>query len=306
MSKVNAALQNLPQATRTRRATRAFLPRAARNWLRSPSVSARWAWDQCKFFLGARTSVEMRPGWWLTCHPAAYRCAYFAQKNDPEQVAEFDGFVRHASPGMILFDVGAHFGLFSLAALHFGGPRAQAVAVDPSPVASRLMNTQARLNHSGDRLQVIQASAADVSGWQNMVAVGVSASGYYVAPPQGHPQSELSRTRAVTLDGIVADLGIRPTHIKIDVEGDEAAVLRGGKKTLSQTPGPILFLEIHNEIVRGLGENPDATLKLLSDYGYETFTSDDAPIDDDEILSRTLIRIIARKGKTGEQASLLT
>lgn len=237
----------------------------------------------------------MRPGWSLTCHPAAYRCAYIAQKSDPEQVAEFDGFVRHASPGMILFDIGAHFGLFSLAALHFGGPTALAVAVDPSPVAIRLMNTQARLNHSGDRLQVIQASAGDVSGWQNMVAVGVSASGYYVAPPQGHPESELSRTRAVTLDGIVADLEIRPTHIKIDVEGYEAAVLRGGKETLSQTPGPILFLEIHNEIVRGLGENPDATLKLLSDYGYETFTSDDAPINDDEILSRPLIRIIARK-----------
>ena len=81
----------------------------------------------------------MRPGWLITCHPAAYRCAYHLQINDPEQVLEFDNFIDNSFQGMVLFDVGAHFGLFSLAALHYGGPGSRAIAVDPSPIAVRFL-----------------------------------------------------------------------------------------------------------------------------------------------------------------------
>jgi hypothetical protein len=35
----------------------------------------------------------LRPGWFLVHHPSAFRFAYFAQQNDPDQVTEFDGFV---------------------------------------------------------------------------------------------------------------------------------------------------------------------------------------------------------------------
>jgi hypothetical protein len=86
-----------------------------------------------------------------------------------------------------------------------------------------------------------------------------------------------------------------PTHIKIDVEGCEAAVLRGGRKTLSQPSGPLLFVEIHNEMVRLLGGDPRETLSLLRDFGYRTFTANDLPIDDEGILSEPLIRIMAKK-----------
>jgi FkbM family methyltransferase len=282
-------------AAQAKKVTRAFVPRAVRNWLRSPTASARWAWDNVKFSCGVKKVVQLRPGWSLVCHPAAYRCAYYAQESDPEQVAEFDGFIDNSSEGMLLLDVGAHFGLFSFAALHYGGPKARAIAVDPSPTAVNLMNVQAKLNRSANRVQIIQAAVNDEAGWHNMLAVGVLASGYYVAPTAGHPASELSRIRAVTLDGIARELQVSPTHIKIDVEGYEAAVLRGGREILSQTPAPILFVEIHNEIVSGLGKNPAETLGLLRDYGYRTFASDGSAISDDEILSQSLIRVVAKR-----------
>jgi hypothetical protein len=135
----------------------------------------------------------------------------------------------------------------------------------------------------------------DHEGWESMVAVGVLASGYYVAPTNGHPASELSQTKSVTLDGMVDELSVVPTHIKIDVEGYEAAVLRGGRKTLSQSPAPIVFIELHNEIVRELGGNPAETLSLLRDYGYQAFTFDGLVINDAAILSKPLIRVIAKK-----------
>lgn len=285
----------LPLTTPAKRAARSFVPRAARNWLRSPSASAKWAWDSVKFLVGAKKVVQMRPGWSVTCHPAVYRCAYYAQNNDPEQIAEFDGFIRKASPGMTLLDIGAHFGLFSLAALHYGGPKARAIAVDPSPVAVSLLNTQAKLNHSTERLQIVQAAVSDRAGSESMIAVGVLANGYYVAPSEHYPASELSHTRSITLDGIVDELKVIPTHIKVDVEGYEAAVLRGGHKLLSRTSAPLLFIEIHNEIVSSLRGDPEETVVLLRDYGYRTFMSNDLPITADEILRRPLIRVVAEK-----------
>lgn len=274
---------------------RAIVPRGVRNWLRSPGRSVRWAWDEVKHAAGANQTIEMRSGFSPVCHPGVYDFAYHLQHTDPDQVEEFDGFIKYARPEMVLLDIGAHFGLFSLAALHYGGPQALAVAVDPSPTAVRIVKIQARLNNVSERLQVIRASVSDRAGWQSMIAVGVLASGYYVAPLDGYPESELSQTKSVTLDGLVDELRVTPTHIKIDVEGSEAAVLRGGRKTLSQTSAPILFLEIHNEIVGSLGGNPLETLDLLRDYGYETFTAEDLPLDSDKILSEPLIRIIARK-----------
>lgn len=282
-------------AAQAKKMMRAVVPRVMRNWLRSPAASARWVWDNVKFSCGVTQVVQLRPDWSLIAHPAAYRCAYYAQESDPEQVAEFDGFINNASEGMLLLDVGAHFGLFSFAALHYGGPKARAIAIDPSPIAVNLMNIQARLNQSADRVQIIQAAVNDVAGWHSMVAVGVQASGYYVAPPTGHPVSELSQTRSVTLDGIIDELKVVPTHIKIDVEGYEAAVLRGGHRILSQTPAPIIFIEIHNEIVRDQGRNPAETLVQLRDYGYQTFTSEGTAISDDAILSKPLIRLIAKQ-----------
>lgn len=214
--------------------------------------------------------------------------------NDPEQVTELDGFISNCRPGMVLFDIGAHFGLFSLAALHYGGPNARAIAVDPSPTALRIMSIQAQLNHVTDRLSMVQASAGERTGWQDMVAVGVLAGGYFVAPTRDHTARELTHTRQVTLDSLVKDFGVTPTHIKIDVEGYEAAVLRGGGETLSRATA-VLFVELHNQMVSERGGDPQETLTLLKSSGYQALTARGNRIMEEDILSRPLIRIIARK-----------
>lgn len=285
-----------------KRIVRACAPRAVRNWLRSPAKSAAWVWNEARHAAGACEVVEMRPGWRLRSHPSAYRFAYFAQHRDPAQVAEFDAFVEDCRPGMRLFDLGAHFGLFSLAALHYGGRTARAVAVDPSPTAARMLRVQARLNGVEDRLTVVDASVGEhANGWREMVSAGVHGAGYYLAP-EDHAGGELTRTRATTLDRLADESGLAPTHVKIDVEGYEAPVLRGGRRVLSRDDAPALFLELHNEIVKTQGGDPRESLDLLDVYGYRVRDFGGSPVSRDFILAQPLIRVVARKAGEGPRS----
>lgn len=274
---------------------RLCLPRNLRNWLRSPAKSCRWATDEILYAIGATSIVEIRADWSLKCHPAAYRLAYYNQHDDAEQVAEFDAFISNAQGEMVLFDVGAYFGLFSLAAIHYGGARARAFAIEPSPTATRIIEIQARLNQVNDRLSIIQASANNQAGWHEMVSVGVIAGGYFVAPTENHPARELTKVQSITLDGLAKSQSVMPTHIKIDVEGNEAAVIKGAQHVLSQPRPPLLFLELHNKMIKNQNGNPCETLDLLVSFGYQTLALDRTPLHRETILNQDLVRIIAEK-----------
>jgi FkbM family methyltransferase len=214
---------------------------------------------------------------------------YQAQIADPEQREEFQNFALQCSQRMLLLDIGAHFGVFSLAAAHFGG---KAIAIDPSPIAARMIARQSALNRLTDNIRIIQAAVSSEGGAVDMLSSGVFSDGYFKIA-RGRAKSELTRIRAITIDQIVSQYGA-PTHVKIDVEGQEAAVLRGGRKALDQF-SPILFLELHNEMIISEGGDPHLALNELTQLGYETFTLKGNSLGRDAILQRPLIRIVAAR-----------
>jgi FkbM family methyltransferase len=281
---------------RVQRAVRILVPRAIRNSLRSPARSAAWTLANLRYWLGIKEHRELRPGFSLVCHPGAYRFSYYAQQEDPEQVAELDSFISWCRPGMILFDIGAHFGIFSLAALRYGGATARAVAVDPSPMAARMLRIQAALNGAGDKLRIIQAAVGDTGGELSLVAAGPFSSGY-LGLPTSHPRRDLTRVCATTLDNLSGDLNLFPTHIKVDVEGSEAAVLRGGQCVLTRVPRPVLFLELHNNLLRDRGADPEETLRLLAAMGYHAVSTAGLPLAQSAILDQPIARFVARASR---------
>jgi FkbM family methyltransferase len=269
---------------------RATVPRPVRNWLRSPSRSVEWLWDSSIFSLGSTKTLELSPECRLICHPHAYRVIYSAQIQDAEQREEFENFLSHCGERMFLFDIGAHFGVFSLAAGHFGG---RAVAVDPSPISAKMIATEAVLNGLTERIQILQSAVSDHDRVMNLLSSGVFTAGYFKVV-KGRSKRELTETPATTIDEMALQFGV-PTHIKIDVEGHEAAVLRGARGLLRKS-SPILFLELHNEMVASEGGDPSAALAELESLGYSCFGFDGERLSYKAILSHSLIRITARCG----------
>ena len=72
--------------------------------------------------------------------------------------------------------------------------------------------------------------------------------------PGGHPSfcspDDASGTPTVTVDGICRTLDIKPTFIKIDVEGAEAFVLEGMDETLD-SHAPLVMLETPSRVAAG-------------------------------------------------------
>ena len=273
-----------------KRFVRTIVPREVRNWLRSPTKSAEWLWDTVQFHLGVTESVTVLPGWALICHPLAYKIIHRDQILDKEQAQEFENFASYCRRDMVLFDIGAHFGVFSLAAAHLGG---RAIAVDPSRTGTRMIETLATLNRLKGKIQVVQVAVTDTSKTMGMLSSGVFSDGY-LKVARNRPKAELTQCQAITVDQMSDQFG-PPTHIKVDVEGHEAAVLRGAKNTLGNF-SPLLFLELHNEMVISDGGDPTSVLEELAGYGYEVFAFDREPLARDVILAKPLIRVVAMRG----------
>jgi FkbM family methyltransferase len=189
---------------------------------------------------------------------------------------------------MHLFDIGASYGAFSLVAAHFGGA---AIAVDPSPIATRLIRLQTRLNGYDKSIRIVEACVSDTIGETEMLGSGVFSDGYF-RMTQGRSSSELTKTRTVTIDQLADQFG-PPTHIKIDVEGYEAAVVRGAKRTLTHL-APLLFLELHNEMIRSEGGDPNRVLDDLAEMRYEMLSIDGVKIERTAILQMPICRLVGK------------
>jgi FkbM family methyltransferase len=268
---------------------RKTVPRPVRNWLRSPAKSLEWLSDSAQFSLGITKTLEFPPDIRIAMHPHAYKIACMSQIAEPEERAEFNNFISHCAPGMFLFDIGAHYGLFSLVAAHFDG---RAVAVDPSQIAIRMIGRQTALNHVATRVRPLHAAVSASSGLVEMLSSGVFSAGYFKFA-KGRSASELTKVRAVTIDEMTREFGI-PTHIKIDVEGHEAAALQGGHDTFTQF-SPILFLELHNQMVAADGGDPHAALDELQRIGYAPFSFAGQELDRETIFRKPITRVVARR-----------
>ena len=232
----------------------------------------------------------MRDDWVVACHPAAVQ-AFTFERDQLELRAELDGFLSACREGMVLFDIGAHFGLFPLAALHATGGRARAIAVDPSAAALTVFDANMRLANAGSRVARFQAAIADRDGVMPLLSGGAGSWQMMVTPDA--PRADAVDVAVMTLATLVERTGLVPTHVKIDVEGEEDAVLRGGDAILRRNR-PIVFLELHGGILRRRGRAPRAVLERLYDAGYRSFTIAGREVSFDEAAAMDVARVICR------------
>lgn len=273
------------------RLLRQTVPRSVRLWGMHPVQSARWFRHALAARAGRTASLRMREDWQLRCHPAAVE-AFAFERDQPELRQELDGFIAACHEHMVLMDVGAHYGLFGLAAWRWSGGTARVIAVDPSAAALGVFDENMRLAGAASRVERFCAALADAEGQGSLLAGGAGAWQMMVKPET--PRDDAIQVPLFTLDSLAARTGAVPTHVKIDVEGEEDAVLRGARGVLS-AHHPTVFLELHAGMLRRSGRSPIAVLERLQSFGYGRFTIGTCDVTPEAAASMDVARIICRK-----------
>ena len=104
---------------------------------------------------------------------------------------------------------------------------------------------------------VVEAAVTDGSRPRVRFATFGSSGISRVADEAAPAAASLREVDAISLDGCCDAHGVMPAMIKIDVEGAELGVLRGGRKAIAG-PGaaPAVFVEMHPSLWPGFGISP--------------------------------------------------
>jgi FkbM family methyltransferase len=166
---------------------------------------------------------------------------------------------RKLAAGGDFVDVGAHIGMYSVAAALAG--RGRVLAFEPNPAARAQLEANLALNRC--RNVIVSAAAVSDSVRDTVLHVPATPDPSFSSLEGGRfEEGEPVAVATTTLDAAVREHGLRPAVVKIDVEGGELAVVVGASKTLEWRP--LLLVEVNEESGREL----EAQLRPL---GYRAF-----------------------------------
>lgn len=196
------------------------------------------------------------------------RSGYF----ETDQTSMFIDLLR---PGMTVYDVGSHFGYFSLLASQIVGDSGRVFAFEPTVSTFNVLKQNAA---RCENVTCNNLAAYCESGEITFMDQGLddSALNFIVSDEQNvDAESKSSGARlikvpAVTLDEFAEQHGY-PDFVKIDAEGSEATVLQGMSKILERCH-PSISLEMSDDVCERTGNRPSVrNIEFLMDQGYEVF-----------------------------------
>ena len=170
-------------------------------------------------------------------------------------------FEQLVGEGDVVLDVGAAAGYYTLLGAKRVGKRGRVLAFEADRKNAAYLREHAAVNRLNN-VSIFETAVGDQAGTARF------------APGRGTGTGRLARhgARRVSLcrlDDVYTREGVAPTHIKIDVEGAELAVLRGATQILKQLR-PILFLSTHGP------QHNAACCRLLYSLKYQ-LTGIDSP-----------------------------
>jgi FkbM family methyltransferase len=159
--------------------------------------------------------------------------------------------------GLVCWDIGAHIGYHALAFASLVGAGGRVISFEPNPHnLARMEMHFARNPALASRITVEPVALSDQNGvaefrFSDDVESTISSGGHLTSSMIPNESSlyasfGLTQVNTATIDELVASGKLpEPDVLKIDVEGAEGAVLRGGMD-LIRRKRPLLLIEVHH------------------------------------------------------------
>ncbi|QDT07922.1 hypothetical protein K227x_63510 [Rubripirellula lacrimiformis] len=180
-------------------------------------------------------------------------------------------FLDVLRPGMVIYDIGSHYGFFSLLASEIVGATGQVLAWEPTP------STFALLSENADRRENITAvnlAAFSCTGSLRFLQQDVRDSSLNFVVHESEsvdcPGAHVITVPAVALDDYVTEHP-EPDFLKIDAEGAEGQILEGMIEIIKRSH-PGISLEMGDRVNEKTGNRPcRENVEFLMDHGYQPF-----------------------------------
>lgn len=191
---------------------------------------------------------------------------YYSRGNEPQNPREM-GIAREMYSalddlrGEVAIDVGAHIGSY---ALRLAKRFRKVIAFEPNPFNRHILSLNVQLNKIAN-IEVEAAALSDRDGL-NSFFLHRAADGTGSLDPHhyGFRYDRVIQVMTKPLDSFAFS---RIDLLKIDAEGNELPILRGGSNTIERTR-PVLAVEVH-KARSGSGESCDCdTCKYLRSQNY--------------------------------------
>ena len=177
----------------------------------------------------------------------------------------------HVSEGDVVWDIGANLGLFSFGSLVKSGTSGTVVAVEPDPWLVSLMEETLAFwpERYTESLSIISAVISDRRGSVELGIAQRSRSANHIEDVKGSQSAggirERVTVRSLTLDDLLSN-SMPPDVVKIDVEGAEDLVLRGGTSIVEKTR-PTFIVEVAEQ-------NRDDVKKYFKEASYWIYNAE--------------------------------
>lgn len=188
------------------------------------------------------------------------------------------------APAMTVIDGGAHVGYFTCQAARLVGPRGLVLAFEPAPRNFALL--QANIWRNG--FTNVACFPWALGSEPDLAELRLS--GTNTGDHRLHGDGPGVTVRVAALDEVLA---IRPPIdvVKLDVQGNEEAAVRGMTRLLAASPSVLVTVELSPADARAAGSDPKALLSWYRSLGFKLrvqFPDEKglAELADDEILVR--------------------
>lgn len=202
---------------------------------------------------------------------------------EPFQTQVFQSLLK---PGMVVLDIGAHIGYYTLMASKAVGPAGRVYCFEPDANNLALLRRNVQSNGCGNVI-VVPKAVSDRAGMVKLHLDPLNKGSHSVTQFEGSQEGSLE-IETLALDGWLSEQGVAPALIKMDIEGSEWAALRGMKSFLDRRGALSLVMEL---LPHRLSVEPGVPLKFLAERGFGFSIIDEnakalSPATEPEILAR--------------------
>lgn len=184
-------------------------------------------------------------------------------------------FIREVSTGMVVIDIGANIGYYSLLASEAVGPGGMVYCFDANPDVNEILFQNLEINGFLSRSKVINKAVFSETIELELSVCGKHQGGSSIYLDESsveiyHDSFTKIKVPAISLDDYFPE-GTKVDFIKVDAEGAEPDIIKGASRLLNENKDIKILMEWNPVMLNRPGKSLHEFYTSLQSYGFYAF-----------------------------------